>query len=43
MDVLLSRLQGAYMQLAETIPGDPALRTLSILSRQIGDIKNLTT
>lgn len=42
VDVLQQRMQGAYMQIAEKYPGDPALRKLSALARQIGEIKTLT-
>ncbi|KAF1353414.1 hypothetical protein BDV97DRAFT_346495 [Delphinella strobiligena] len=42
MDVLQQRMQGAYMQIAETNPQDPALRKVSGLSRQIAEIKSLT-
>lgn len=42
MDVLLQRMQGAYMQIAESDPSDPALRRVSMLSRQISEIKNVT-
>ena len=40
MDVLQTRMQGAYMQIAENNPTDPALRLVAGLSRQIMDIKN---
>jgi len=43
MEVLLLRLQGAYMMLAETRPGDPALRKLSGLSREIQETHNVLT
>ena len=43
MDVLLSRLQGTFMHVSEVRPGDPVLRKLSTLSRQINEIKLLVT
>ena len=39
MDVLQQRMQGAYMQLAETKGHDPALQKIATLSRQINEIK----
>lgn len=41
MDVLSQRLQGAYMNLSEADPGDPALKRISALNRQIVEIKRL--
>ncbi|KAK4505413.1 hypothetical protein PRZ48_003376 [Zasmidium cellare] len=41
MDVLSQRLQGAYMQISETKPSDPALRTISSLHRQVDEIRRL--
>ncbi|PSK51627.1 hypothetical protein B9Z65_2894 [Elsinoe australis] len=38
MNVLLSRIQGAYMTFAESNPSDPVLRRISHLSKQITDI-----
>lgn len=38
MNVLLSRIQGAYMARAESNPADPVLRKFSSLSKQISDI-----
>jgi WD40 repeat protein len=40
MDVLQQRMQGAYMSIAENNVQDPALRVVSVLSRQINEIKN---
>lgn len=42
MDVLQQRMQGAYMDMAEAEPGNPVLRKVSSLARQILEIKNLT-
>ncbi|GAB7357413.1 hypothetical protein MBLNU459_g8343t3 [Dothideomycetes sp. NU459] len=42
MDVLQQRMQGAYMQIAEVNVQDPALRKVSVLSRQISEIKSFT-
>lgn len=42
MDVLSQRLQGAYMSLSEADPGDPALKRISGLNRQVMEIKRLT-
>ncbi|QIX01390.1 hypothetical protein AMS68_006907 [Peltaster fructicola] len=40
MDVLITRLQGAYMQIAESQPTDQdILRKLASLNRQIGEIR----
>lgn len=41
MDVLSQRLQGTYMQISETKPSDPALRTISQLHRQVDEIRRL--
>ncbi|OJD29207.1 wd40 yvtn repeat-like-containing domain [Diplodia corticola] len=43
MDVLSSRLQAAYMQIAEKNPGDPVLRRISMLSRRAQELKNAST
>ncbi|KAL1636920.1 hypothetical protein SLS56_001017 [Neofusicoccum ribis] len=43
MDVLSSRLQAAYMQIAESNPGDPVLRKISMLSRRARELKDLST
>ncbi|KAL0259170.1 hypothetical protein SLS55_006675 [Diplodia seriata] len=43
MDVLSSRLQAAYMQIAEKSPGDPVLRRISMLSRRAQELKNAST
>lgn len=42
MDVLSHRLQGAYMQIAEADPGNPALKKLSALARNVNEIKRVT-
>jgi hypothetical protein len=40
MDVLYQRLQGAYMQLAESVPrNDSALRKMVALTRQIAEVR----
>ncbi|GIZ46786.1 hypothetical protein CKM354_000989800 [Cercospora kikuchii] len=41
MDVLTQRLQGAYMAISEARPSDPALRTISNLSRQVHEIRRV--
>ena len=41
MDILSQRLQGAYMSMAERAPQDPALRKISALHRQVGEVKRL--
>jgi hypothetical protein len=42
MDVLYQRLQGAYMQLAESEPRDDgALRKMVTLTRQIADVRRV--
>ena len=42
MDVLYQRLQGAYMQLAESAPRyDNALRKMVALTRQIAEVKSV--
>jgi len=42
MDVLYQRLQGAYMQLAESVPRDDnALRKMVALTRQIAEVKSV--
>lgn len=42
MDVLHQRLQGAYMQLAESEPRDDhALRKMFALTRQIVDVRTM--
>ncbi|KAI5367983.1 Putative enhancer of mRNA-decapping protein [Septoria linicola] len=41
MDVLTQRLQGAYMAISEAKPSDPALRTISNLSRQVQEIRRV--
>ena len=42
MDVLYQRLQGAYMQLAESEPlDDNALRKMVALTRQIADVRRV--
>ena len=43
MDVLSSRLQAAYMQIAESNPTDPVLRKISQLSRRARELKDLST
>lgn len=43
MDVLSSRLQAAYMQIAEKNPGDPVLRRISMLSRRAQELKAAST
>lgn len=42
MDVLSQRLQGAYMQIAEANPGNPALKKLSALARNVAEVKRMT-
>ena len=41
MDVLSQRLQGAYMDLSERSAGEPTLRHISILHRQVNEVKKL--
>ena len=41
MDILSQRLQGAYMSMAERAPSDPALRKISALHRQVGEVRSL--
>lgn len=41
MDVLSQRLQGAYMSISERKPNEPALKTISALHRQVGEVKRL--
>ncbi|KAM3422615.1 hypothetical protein BST61_g104 [Cercospora zeina] len=41
MDVLTQRLQGAYMAISEARPSDPALRSISNLSRQVHEIRRV--
>jgi hypothetical protein len=42
MDVLYQRLQGAYMQLAESEPRDDnALRKMVALTRQIAEVRRV--
>lgn len=42
MSILQQRMQAAYMAIAEVNPSDPILRLVSQLSRQIGEIRDLT-
>jgi len=42
LDVLASRLSGAYMLISEERPGDPVLRRISALNRQATDIRRLS-
>ena len=41
MEVLSQRLQGAYMNLSEADPGEPALKRISALNRKVGEIRRL--
>lgn len=42
MDVLAQRMQGVYMQISETNPGDSGtLRTIAALNRQVKEIRRL--
>ena len=41
LDVIASRLSGAYMQISEARPGDPSLRRISQLNRQVVEIRRL--
>lgn len=43
MDVLSSRLQAAYMQIADSNPTDPVLRKISMLTRRARELKELST
>ncbi|KAI7522768.1 hypothetical protein KC316_g19141, partial [Hortaea werneckii] len=42
MDVISSRLQGAYMEMSESNPSDPRLRRLSALNRQVNEVRRVT-
>ncbi|KAK7535725.1 hypothetical protein IWX49DRAFT_260129 [Phyllosticta citricarpa] len=42
MDVLSTRLQGAYMQIAEAEPASPALRKISHLNKRAQELKQMT-
>ena len=41
MDVLSQRLQGAYMAISETRPGSPTLKTISLLNRQVHEVRKV--
>lgn len=41
MDVLSTRLQGAYMQIAESEPHSPALRRIAALNKRAQELKAL--
>lgn len=42
MDVLAQRMQGVYMQISESNPGDTTtLRTIAALNRQVKEIRRL--
>lgn len=41
MDVLSQRLTGAYMNISEANPSEPALKRISALNRQVVEIKRL--
>lgn len=41
MDVLSQRLTGAYMNISEADPNEPALKRISGLKRQVEEIKRL--
>jgi hypothetical protein len=41
MDVIAQRLQGVYMQISETTPNDPTLRTVSNLNRNVQEIRRI--
>lgn len=42
MDVLAQRMQGVYMQISESNPGDsPTLRTIAALNRQVKEIRRI--
>ena len=41
MDVLSQRLQGAYMNISERDPSEPALRRISALHRQVADVRRM--
>lgn len=43
MDVLSSRLQAAYMQIADSNPTDPVLRKISMLTRRARELKELSS
>jgi hypothetical protein len=41
MDILSSRLQGAYMSISERSPGEAALKRISALHRQVGEVRRV--
>ena len=41
MEVLSQRLQGAYMNISETNPSEPALRRISALHRQVAEVRRM--
>lgn len=41
MDILSQRLQGAYMSISERSPNEPALKTISGLHRQVGEVRRM--
>lgn len=41
MDVLSQRLQGMYMSVSERDPNEPALRRISQLHKQVGEVRRL--
>lgn len=43
MDVLAQRMQGVYMQISESNPGDSAtLRTIAALNRQVKEVRRIS-
>ncbi|SMY21618.1 unnamed protein product [Zymoseptoria tritici ST99CH_1A5] len=41
MDVIAQRLQGVYMQISETTPNDPTLRTVMSLNKNVQEIRRI--